>query len=203
MNKEIKDSVINFGLCVRICLCVTSVLSLVSEGQAQGTLNSPSGPPRANQKSLQQIWDKMETMESQVEALGEKVNGLEQRMDSLDGQLSDLRAATGAPFVMEMVTVGNPGNAPNPGNANDPNSCYNNGQHGELSDEKFSPRGSWKLYLPMQALDGEKTGEHWGGVLNSILSSIRNTSGRTEINHDSLHSVVGSRITLSPLHFIY
>ena len=111
MNERIKTiGKINGGLAG----LVAAFLMCPSETHAQGDLTPPAGPPRATQKSLQEIWDKMELLDSRVEALGAQV-------DSLNGQVSDFRAATGAPFVMELVTVGNPGNAPDPGNTSERN----------------------------------------------------------------------------------
>jgi sulfatase modifying factor 1 len=57
----------------------------------------PPGAPGDTMKSLQEIWDKIEALEG-------KVSGLE-------GQLSDLRTFLGAPPTMQMVPVGNAGNA--------------------------------------------------------------------------------------------
>ena len=88
------------------------VLTLITAGLsplsalAQGPLDPP-GEPRPTQKSLQQIWDKTETvegqvarLESQVGDLGTQVTNLESQVDSLQSQ--DRRSC------LEKPTTGEP-----------------------------------------------------------------------------------------------
>jgi formylglycine-generating enzyme required for sulfatase activity len=66
----------------------------------------PPGAPGDTMKSLQEIWDEIQALKAQNA--------------ELQKQLSDLTSTPGSGFPMEMVAVGNPGNAPDPGNASQP-----------------------------------------------------------------------------------
>ena len=103
------------NLRVRLSLVSSLLIVVGSEVNAQGDLEPPVGIPRPSQKSLLEIWNKVETLEG--------------RIVSLNDQMSDLRTAMGAPFVMEMVTVGNPGNVADRRNRSEP------GVYGAVGEE--------------------------------------------------------------------
>lgn len=79
-------------------------------GQSGGSL-PPPGPPGQSMASLKEIWNTIKTQDSQIE--------------SLQTQLSELTAFLGAPMLVEMVAVGNPGNLPD--------QDYGSGAHGAVS----------------------------------------------------------------------
>jgi formylglycine-generating enzyme required for sulfatase activity len=82
-----------------ILVCFTGLLVIAAHLHAEGPL-SPPGAPMPTMKTLQEIWD--------------RIGELEAQNADLQAQLSELRTFIGAPFTMEMVTVGNAGNANDP-----------------------------------------------------------------------------------------
>ena len=95
---QYRDPVLFFTLLIALFLSAASV-------PAQGPLDPPAGSPAPTMKSLQELWDKMELLESQNAALQEQLNAIQ------------------GVVTIEMVTVGNAGNAadttgdPNPAGA--------------------------------------------------------------------------------------
>ena len=90
---------ITCGLALVLCAALGGPL------QGQGDLEPQPGPPAPSMKSLQEIWDKLEALEAQNAVLSAK-------LDAIQGIIT-----------IEMVPVGNPGNAadttgsPNPAGA--------------------------------------------------------------------------------------
>ena len=88
-----------------VVLFLTALFLSAASVPAQGPLAPPPGAPAPSIKSLQEIWDKIEGLEAQNA-------GLQAQLNAIQGVVT-----------MEMVTVGNAGNAadtmgdPNPAGA--------------------------------------------------------------------------------------
>jgi len=106
---------------------------------AQSPPGPPPGPPGDTMKSLQQLWDKIAALETQNAAL--------------QAQLGELTDFLGAPIPLEMVPVGNPGNAAD--------QDFGSGAHGAVS-------------YPYRIGKYEVTNAQWVEFLNAVAASDPN-----------------------------